>query len=218
MPDIPFADIRQNMRELDTINTLLGGHRITVKGLQAILNGRPKEQTYNVLEIGCGDGNNLRVLQKWAAKKGYQLQLTGVDYNKACIEYAKELEVNEGIHFICSDYRDVQLQKKPHIIFSSLFCHHFGNDDLVVQLGWMRSNAITGFFINDLHRHPFAYHSIGVLTKLFSKSYLVKNDAPLSVMRGFKKNEWHQLLQLADIAPAGCRWMWAFRWLIVYSL
>ena len=29
---IPFADIERNMRELDRINTWLGGHRISILG------------------------------------------------------------------------------------------------------------------------------------------------------------------------------------------
>ena len=33
-PDVPFIDIRRNMQELDTINTLLGGHAITINGVK----------------------------------------------------------------------------------------------------------------------------------------------------------------------------------------
>lgn len=214
-PQIPFADIQQNMRELDAINTLLGGHRITLKGLAALLLGCDEQQQYSLLEIGCGDGNNLRVIKKWAEQRGWNLQLSGVDYNASCIAYARELAANEGIQFHCSDYRQVPLQTPPHFIFSSLFCHHFSNAELVEQLKWMQQNSGLGFFINDLHRHPFAYYSIGLLTRLFSKSYLVKNDAPLSVLRGFTKSEWQTLLQQAGISAASSSWMWAFRWLIV---
>ena len=42
--DIPFEDIRQNMRELDFINATLGGHKITLEGLSTMIkrvkNGR----------------------------------------------------------------------------------------------------------------------------------------------------------------------------------
>lgn len=212
-PHIPFADIRQNMRELDTINTLLGGHAITLKGLNMLL---PKQtiDPIPVLEIGCGDGNNLRVIQQWAKRKGLALQLTGVDYNPECIAYARQVAANKGIDFICSDYRDVALPQKSGIVFSSLFCHHFTDAQLVAQLRWMEDNSRLGFFINDLHRHPLAYHSIRLLTKIFSKSYLVKNDAPLSVLRGFQKKEWSRLLAEAGVA-AQVKWAWAFRWLIV---
>ena len=33
--DIPFADIRQNMQELDFINAKLGGHKITLEGVRS---------------------------------------------------------------------------------------------------------------------------------------------------------------------------------------
>ena len=103
---------------------------------------------------------------------------------------------------------------KPDIIFSSLFCHHFTDDELIFQLRWMKENAQTGFFINDLQRHFLAYYSIKILTRFFSTSYLVKNDAPLSVLRGFSKIELLQLLQKAAIKGFEVKWKWAFRWMV----
>ena len=79
----------------------------------------------------------------------------------------------------------------------------------------MHQNAEKGFFIADLHRHPLAYYSIKLLTGLFSKSYLVKNDAPLSVLRGFSRKEWEALLAQPGIKNYSIRWKWAFRWLII---
>jgi 2-polyprenyl-3-methyl-5-hydroxy-6-metoxy-1,4-benzoquinol methylase len=211
---IPFADIRQNMQELDFINTWLGGHAITLKGLKSFLPA-PKNE-WHITEIGCGGGDNLRVIKNWAEKRGYKVQLTGVDINPECIQFAGEKEENKGIHFICSDYRTVLLQSTPDIIFSSLFCHHFQDEELLKMLQWMKSASKTGFFINDLHRHPLAYYSIRGLTAAFSKSYLVKNDAPLSVQRGFVRHEWELLFQKAGITNYTCTWQWAFRWLVTY--
>jgi hypothetical protein len=105
----------------------------------------------------------------------------------------------------------------PHIIFSSLFCHHFGEDDLVEQLRWMREQSSIGFFINDLHRHVLAYQSIRLLVSLFSRSYLVKNDAPLSVLRGFRRAEWKEVLHRAGIGHYTLKWKWAFRWLLIVA-
>ena len=82
---------------------------------------------------------------------------------------------------------------------------------------WMKENCKTGFFINDLQRHPLAYYSIKWITKLFSRSYLVKNDAPLSVARAFEKKEWEQIFLKAGIKNYSIRWKWAFRYLIVYK-
>jgi hypothetical protein len=60
-----------------------------------------------------------------------------------------------------------------------------------------------------------AWQSIRLLTGWFSSSYLVKNDAPLSVLRGFHRGEWQRLLRQAGIGAYSLRWKWAFRWLIV---
>lgn len=210
--DIPFDDIRLNMMELDTINRYLGGHAITVKGLKQL--ARDTNKPFSIIEAGCGGGDNLRAIRKWANRNNKIVSLTGIDINPECIAYARSQKTNEGIHFICSDYSQVDFEDKPDVIFSSLFCHHFTDQELVSMLQWMQCNSATGFFINDLHRHPLAYHSISILTKLFSNSYLVKNDAPLSVLRGFVRKDWQKFFNQAGIENYYCQWKWAFRWLI----
>jgi 2-polyprenyl-3-methyl-5-hydroxy-6-metoxy-1,4-benzoquinol methylase len=211
---IPFADIEQNMHELNIINSLLGGHRITVKGFNLLRN---RQQSLHVCEIGCGGGNNLQAIYKWCKKLNIQVSFTGIDIKEECINYAK---TNEALplctKWICSDYRDVTFDTKPDIIFSSLFCHHFTDAELVQQIEWMQQQSAIGFFINDLQRNPIAYHSIKWLTQLFSKSYLVKNDAPLSVARGFIKKEWQNIFAQATITSYQIQWQWAFRYLITY--
>ena len=214
--NIPFAHIAQNMRELDLINQRLGGHRVTLQGIQTFLKGKTKvlRMPLHIVEIGCGGGDNLAAIQQWAKQQQVAVQLTGVDINEECIRFAQSQSKNEGIEFIASDYKKLIFPSKPHLIFSSLFCHHFTNAELVAQLQWMQQNVSLGFFINDLHRHPLAYYAIKTITKAFSKSYLVKNDAPLSVLRGFTKKEWKDLLAQAHITQYKCSWQWAFRWLV----
>jgi 2-polyprenyl-3-methyl-5-hydroxy-6-metoxy-1,4-benzoquinol methylase len=213
--EIPFDDILLNMQELNTINTLLGGHAITVKGFKQLLGKRKK---ISVCEIGCGGGDNLVAILKYCKINNVDVKLIGVDLKQECIDVAKNnffLKVNTS--FICSDYTLVQFQEKPDIIFSSLFCHHFNEEQLIIQLKWMRHNALLGFFINDLQRHWLAHISIKILTQLFSKSYLVKNDAPLSVLRGFLKKEWTAIFNKALIEKFEIHWKWAFRYLIIYK-
>ncbi|MBC7829405.1 MAG: methyltransferase domain-containing protein [Chitinophagaceae bacterium] len=215
--DIPFADIRRNMQELNFINTYLGGHQITVSGLKKIIrHGKPAGlPEILICEIGCGGGDNLKAIAGWCKKNNIHASFIGIDINGDCIEVANDMCRDLKARFIHSDYKKVNFEKKPGIIFSSLFCHHFSNEELVDMLQWMRTNATAGFFINDLHRHIVAYHSIKWLSRIFSKSYLVKNDAPLSVARGFAKQEWMALLHAAEIRQFSIYWKWAFRWLIV---
>jgi 2-polyprenyl-3-methyl-5-hydroxy-6-metoxy-1,4-benzoquinol methylase len=205
---IPFEEIRLNMQELNTINHLLGGHSITLKGIRKLVQGN---KTLTVCEIGCGGGDNLAVIYKWAVREGIDIKCIGIDINSECTKFAR-LQFPNG-EFITGDYRQIRLKEIPDIIFSSLFCHHFTNEELIDQLAWMNSNSGIGFFINDLHRHWFAYYSIRLLTAIFSRSRLVKNDAPLSVKRGFTRLEWLHLFKQSGITEADIRWNWAFRWL-----
>lgn len=214
-PDIPFEDIKRNMQELEFINRWLGGHKITLQGLKSLLNSIALKENIQIVEIGCGGGDNLKEIKKYCERKSILVQLTGIDINPDCIEFAKSKKENEGIEFIISDYRKVCFDKKPSIIFSSLFCHHFTDEELVEQLKWLAQNTTKGFFINDLHRNQLAYYSIKWLTHFFSKSYLVKKDAPLSVKRGFRRKEIKKNLESAGLIHFHIHWKWAFRWLII---
>jgi ubiquinone/menaquinone biosynthesis C-methylase UbiE len=211
-PHIPAKDIARNLYELAEINQKLGGHRTTWKGFSHLVN---KEQETHVCEMGCGGGDNLKAIEQKAGKYAPDLSFTGIDINPDCIAVAKNKSWERPVHWLVSDYKKVLFPTKPHILFCSLFCHHFKEPDLVEMIRWMRDNSQTGFFINDLHRHRLAYHSIRWLTALFSKSYLVKHDAPLSVLRGFKKKELMDLLDKAGITQYSIRWIWAFRWLVI---
>ncbi|GAO44988.1 methyltransferase domain-containing protein [Flavihumibacter petaseus] len=210
LPGVPFEAIRQNLIELKTINHLLGGHRLNIQAVAALVKSRPG---FSICEIGSGGGDNLASIRSWATSNGKSITTTGIDLNGECIRYAREND--PGTRYLHSDYRQVTFSEKPDIIFSSLFCHHFSDDELVAQLKWMKEYCNIGFFINDLHRHPVAYYSIKWITALLSRSVLVKNDAPLSVLRGFRREEWVRLLRKAGIDDYQIRWAWAFRWSIL---
>ncbi len=213
---IPSKDLFQNLKELNTINTLLGGHAVSLRGLKQF--DLKKDRTYHVLDIGCGGGDNLIYLAKWARKKGLNLQFTGVDLKADCLTYAKEqCKEFPEITFIQADYRHLENMGKTYdICFSALFCHHFTEADLQTLVSTQEKLASLGYFINDLHRHYLAYISIKVLSKIFSNSYLVKNDAPLSVQRAFKKKDFAAFLPI-NRQNLRIQWAWAFRWLVVYK-
>jgi 2-polyprenyl-3-methyl-5-hydroxy-6-metoxy-1,4-benzoquinol methylase len=196
------------------INTRLGGHAITISGLRQLAGSK---RSLHICEIGCGGGDNLRALQQYCTKAGIGARFTGIDMNADCIRYAGQHNPALPCHWICSDYALVEFdQDKPDIIFSSLFCHHLSDAQLVHMLKWSEKNSTTGFFINDLHRHWLAFYLIRYLTRLFSRSYLVKHDASLSVARSFRKKDWEKLFRDAGLGTFTITWRWAFRWLVTF--
>lgn len=211
-PGIPAEDIYRNMQELRFINKWLGGHENNVSAFTKLLGDN---STVSVCEIGSGGGDNLDAIANYCQRKQLAATISGIDANQFCISFAVKNNSWKNVEFIESDYSDVSFKKKPDIIFTSLFCHHFSNQEIRLMLEWMNANCELGFFINDLHRHPIAYHFIKIASSFFSKSYMVKNDAPVSVLRGFKKNEWIDIFQSAGITNFTITWKWPFRYLIV---
>jgi 2-polyprenyl-3-methyl-5-hydroxy-6-metoxy-1,4-benzoquinol methylase len=216
-PDIPENLLFQNLRELDLINRTLGGHSITLSGIKQLLTDKSK--TYHIIDIGCGGGDAMKEIAKWARINGFKVRLTGVDMNPDCISYMKNFCVDfSEIHGIVSDYRDyLKADKSVDIIHCSLFCHHLKDEELIELFDYMNKYAGIGFVINDLQRHWFAYYSIKYITRLFNGSALVKNDAPLSVLRGFKRSELNQLFEKANVKNVNIGWKWAFRYLITFK-
>ncbi|MCW3083207.1 MAG: hypothetical protein JWP12_573 [Bacteroidetes bacterium] len=214
-PDIPKELLFQNLRELDLVNKTLGGHAITLAGIKKLLTDKTK--TYTIIDIGCGGGDAMKHMARWARKNAYKIKLIGVDMNADCIAFMKNAcsEFPE-IDGVVMDYRDYLKQNTSvDIVHCSLFCHHLKDNELLELFGYMSQYARVGFIINDLQRHWFAYYSIKFLTRLLNGSTLVKNDAPLSVLRGFKKTELLQLMKTANVKNASVTWRWAFRYLIV---
>lgn len=213
--DIPFAAIAQTLKELNIINTWLGGHSITISGVEQL---KSNKEPLTICEIGCGGGDNLSAIDRYCVKNNIAASYIGIDMNPDCIGFAKKQYPQLNCNWIASDYAVVDFgNRKPSIIFSSLFCHHFTDEQLVFMLKWLEQNATNGFFINDLHRHWLAYYLIRYITKIFSKSYLVKNDASLSVARSFTADDWARLFESAELDKPAINWRWAFRYLVCYK-
>ncbi len=212
--DIAFSDMAQTLKELNIINTRLGGHKITISGLNKIAKD---PQGLVICEIGCGGGDNLQAIYKFLKRRNTPVSFIGIDLNPECILFAKQQYPQLPCEWICSDYAQVTFPQSPDIIFSSLFCHHFTDEQLVPMLQWLRKNSRLGFFINDLQRHRLAFYLIKYITKFFSRSYLVKNDASLSVARSFTRKDWNMLFDKAGIGPRSIDWRWAFRYLITFK-
>lgn len=214
-PDIPKELLLRNLHELDFINRVSGGYRISLNGIKKLVTDRNK--IYHIVDLGCGSGALMKLIAGWANREGYKVKLTGVDRNADVINHLKEYcREYPGIQGVACDYRDFLIPGNPiDIIHCSLFCHHLKDDELADLFHYCRLNAKSGFVINDLHRHWLAYAGVIMITRLFNGSVLSKNDGPVSVMRAFRKAELIALLQEAGIFYYTIKWKWVFRYLIV---
>lgn len=210
--------VEQTLRELDFINRHLGGNRIT---LQAVFKLMPEQvaagRVLHLADLGCGSGDMLRRIARRARRLGLPLRLTGFDANPFIVEFAR---VRSGdfpeIDYRVADVRSEEFRSEQFdIITCTLFLHHFSDEELSDMLTGLRRQARIGLVVNDLHRHWLAFHAIRILTRLFSRSSMVRYDAPLSVLRSFVRSDWKAYLQKAGIGRYHLRWRWAFRWQLI---
>lgn len=212
------AVVNQTLVELEVINTWLGGNAVTMSGLQTLLSSTSiANKTLKIADVGCGGGDMLKLLASYFKKNSLGADLTGIDANPNIIEFAKKNAKSfTEIHFQTQDITSESFRSQRYdIVFATLFFHHFTSEQLIEIFKSLKKQATIGIVINDLHRHWLAYYSIKILTKFFSKSTMVQYDAPVSVLRGFKRNELIEILQNAGITNYSLRWKWAFRWQLV---
>lgn len=220
MDDLTLASdaLRQNLDELETINTWLGGYAPVLDALARLRLRFPAGRPLRVADLGSGGGDTLRHIARWARKNGVAVELTGIDANAFMLEYAAA----KSAAYPEISYRQVDIfspefrTESYDILTCSLFCHHFTDAELVPLLRQWHQQAGLAVVINDLHRHWLAYHSIRWLTRLLGGSYLVQHDAPMSVARAFRRPDWVALLAQAGIVRYELRWRWAFRWQVVF--
>lgn len=215
-PDVAEHETQQALRELEVINKLLGGYHVILNALEKI---KWENRTYTIVDLGCGGGDMLRAIADWAKKINRKVVLIGVDWNPVMTKYGQDNSKKyPNITFKTMNVYDDELMKlNADITMNSLFCHHFDNDDLVTLVKRMHQLASQNVVINDLHRNWFAYYSIKVITSIFSKTYLVKYDAPLSVARSLSRKEWQIILAKAGITNYRLKWMWAWRWQLIIN-
>ncbi len=219
MDDLTLASdaLRQNLDELETINTWLGGYDPVKSGLALLKNDFPTNRPFTLADVGCGGGDTLRVIARWATRQKLPADLVGIDANAFMIAYATEKCLPwPAISFQQQDiFAETFRQQRFDVLTCSLFCHHFSDEALIEMLRQLAQQARIGVVVNDLHRHPLAYFSIKWLTRLFGGSYLVQHDAPLSVARAFRRADLEALCRKAGVSIRRLRWRWAFRWELV---
>ncbi len=205
--------LRDTLDKLENINRWLGGNKVTINGLQKILENHPKAQELTIVDIGCGHGDILRDVAKFGRKHHYTFKLIGIDANPTAIAYANELSAAyPELTFETQDIFSTAFQaKKFDIVLATLFLHHFKEKELTSFLDTILKQTKIGVVVNDLHRHKLAYY-LFMLLSIFIKNKMIIEDGLTSVLRGFKRKDLVEMSQNINAKP-NISWKWAFRYL-----
>ncbi|WP_394775622.1 methyltransferase domain-containing protein [Flavobacterium sp.] len=211
-------ELQDALDKIARINQLLGGNKLTLHGIKRLLNKTDTQKTIVIADIGCGNGDMLRMLADYGQKNKLNFKLIGVDANEFTINYAKKLSTEyPNIEYICVDiFSEGFTQIKYDIVLCTLTLHHFTNDEILNIITIFNNNATIGIVINDLHRSKLAYRLFKMIGIIFNLNRMSREDGLVSILRGFKKNELESFSKKLNFKNYTINWKWAFRyqWII----
>lgn len=204
--DLPADVYARVLADLDRVNRVTLAARPTLGFLNRAVTG-----PFRLLDVGYGDGGMLRQVARWAKRRGIACELVGIDLNVRSEAVARaRTDPATVIDYRTGDY--AALAHEPwDIIISSLVTHHMDDAERLAFLRFMEDQARMGWFVNDLHRHGFAYHGYPWLARLLGVHPIVRQDGQLSIARSFVSDEWRAMLAAAHISDARIERVFPFR-------
>jgi 2-polyprenyl-3-methyl-5-hydroxy-6-metoxy-1,4-benzoquinol methylase len=203
-----YEDFRACLVDLGQVNRLTLSYRPTLDFLDQLVTVIKPQHALRIVDVGSGGGDMLRCVERWATRRGVEIELTGIDLNPYAARAAKELSpAASAINWITGD---AFIYTKPvDVVLSSLFTHHLEEAEIVHFLAWSEAVAQRGWFVNDLCRESMPYRLFGLLAKTMRWHRFVQHDGPVSFRRSFREEDWERMLRKANIAANGvqlARW------------
>ncbi len=207
-PSLDPATYAAVLRDLARVNTVTMAARPTLAFLTRIAR---RGDRLKLLDVGYGDGDMLRRIARWAAKRGVEAELVGIDLNPRSEAIARADTPDDlPITYRTGDYAGLAGEGWD-VVVSSLVAHHMTRPQLVAFVAFMEAEAARGWFVNDLHRHRFAHRGYPLLATLARWHPIVRADGTLSIARSYRPDEWLPILADAGVRGARVQRYFPFR-------
>ncbi len=191
--------LRACLRDIAKLNRWFLGYRPLLHWLDSLALPQNKGPLH-IVDVGCGYGDVLRRIERWANTRGVAVELTGIDLNPDAVAIAADASPTaSNIEWLSSDVFLYSPHKPIQIVVSSLFAHHLDDADIVRFLQWMEERAELGWFINDLSRHAIPYRLLKVFSRVTRLHPFVQHDGPVSVARAFVPADWQRMCAAAGL-------------------
>lgn len=216
--DYGFDEFVGTLADLRRVNRYLGGSRALTRHLFPMIEATGRRRI-RLLDVGTGSGDIPRRIVEWARGRRIEIECVVIDFNElAALEAAVQTRDYPEIQVVRADAMRLPFADGSFdFVIASMFLHHFETPQAASLLHRFARVARVAFIINDLRRHPIAYYTIKLLTRIFTRNRLVRNDAALSVLRGFADPDLAELAGLAG-APLRIFRHFPYRYILIGSL
>jgi len=190
---VPEAELNGAYRRLRTLNRLYAAAGPIRAGVERLWvdAGRPARLT--VLDVGSGSGDVNRPLLRWAERNRVELRVRLVDVREeACREARRLFRGEPRVEVMRGDLFELP-ERAADIVTATQFVHHFGPAELPGVIRRMLGVSRIGVVVNDLRRHAVPWAAAWLTARLITRNRCIRSDAPLSVARGFRDEDWDRL-------------------------
>ncbi|MDP8981899.1 MAG: methyltransferase domain-containing protein [Acidobacteriota bacterium] len=182
----PAHEAEASLRDLVWINRYLGGYQIMRKVFRDLVR---RDQPFTVLDVGAASGDMGAALRREFPRA----IVTSLD--------ARDLHLHRAAYpkLVGDAFRLPFARQRFDYVFSSLFLHHFPDDDVVrlfQQFGAVSRRAVVAI---DLDRGPLGYHFVPATRWLLGWHPITVHDAPASVQAAFRHSELAELARRAGL-------------------
>src|ERR1019366_2278359 len=189
---LPPEEARASLADLVRINKHWGGHSTLRNLVNQVI---PPGEEFTVLDVGAASGDMGRCLREWRP----QGQGTCLDYIES------HLESCAGNRVVGDAFALPFAPRSFDFVFSSLFLHHFTDEQVVELLAGFGRIARKQVLVIDLWRHPVPYYFISRTQRLFGWHPVAVNDGAISVEAAFQRRELLDLARRAGLAGVRAR-------------
>lgn len=207
-PALPPDEHGEALVALSRVNRVSG----TARRVTRALSGLDGPRVPRVLDVGCGGGDVVVRVARWAEREGRAVELVGLDRSEVALAHARAAAGRAGVRvdFVRADALDGFPPGRWDLVVINLFLHHLGDGEVVALLTEVRRRA-DRLLVQDLVRGRLGYLLAWCGMRLLSRSRVGHVDGPLSVRAGFRPLELLELARGAGLTSARVRTAWPAR-------
>ena len=201
-PDRTAAEVAESYGHLARLNRFFFFSHPFVLVLPRLL-GHERCQKLSLLDVGAGDGLLGITLSRWAARRGWDWQVTNLDNNPLA------LQLNPGGRNVTGSALRLPFPDDHFdAVIASQMTHHLTlEQDISTHFREVWRVARHGVLLSDLHRNRALYFLVSVGMRLLGLPATLRQDGLISVRRGFRVPEWKARANEAGI-PSAKVWLY----------
>lgn len=211
-PNCNLEKLHATYTQFETVNRLIGGWgRIYTSYIRPALVKAGNRAS--VLDIGCGGGDILRLIDRFCQQDDITAQMTGIEPDKRAIQYLDEQAWPENFTFLNLRTGDLVAENKRYtVVISNHLIHHLEDNEIRSICHDAQTLAEERVIFSDIERSDIGYACFSLIAPLFFRNSFIVADGTRSIRRSFQKEE------LSPLLPDGweVKKQFPFRLLAVY--